>query len=78
MDAKQIAAKLTPAQRRHIENGCISGDFAMATVNVLARKGLFYLRIDSPNGKCGFMELTPLGLEVRALLAPTQSGANND
>lgn len=68
-DTQKIAKALSSAQRYHVERGCISGDFTMATVNALKRKGLFELVISSPNGRCGFMELTPLGKQVRQALA---------
>ncbi len=64
-DVQNIIKDLTKPQRYHVERGCISGDFTMATVNALKRKGLFELVISSPNGRCGFMELTPLGKQVR-------------
>ena len=59
---------LTKAQRYHVKRGCISGDFTMNTVNALKRKGLFHLVISSPNGQCGFMELTVLGEHAQAYL----------
>lgn len=40
----------------------------MTTVRALRRKGLFDLVIDSPDGQCGFMQLTPLGQQTRAAL----------
>jgi uncharacterized protein YjhX (UPF0386 family) len=58
----------SPLQRQLVRDGCIHGDFTMATVRALKRKGLFHLVISSPNGQCGFMELTPLGEAVRAEL----------
>lgn len=67
-DAIRIAKTLSPSQRYHVERGSISGDFSMATVNALHRKGLFELRVDSPNGQWGFMEPTPLCREVQAVL----------
>ena len=59
--------RLTMAQKSAILDGYI-GDQVMVTVNALKRKGLFHLVIDSPNGRCGFMRLTPLGIEVQAIL----------
>ena len=59
---------LTKAQRPLIINGCVSGDFSMQTVRALIGKGLMYLRIDSPNGRAGFVELTALGKEVQAAI----------
>lgn len=68
------AAKgLTKAERVHVLNGCISGDFRMSTVRSLESKAMFYLKIDSPNGRCGFMTLTPLGENVQALLKSRQA-----
>jgi uncharacterized protein YjhX (UPF0386 family) len=64
-----IIRRLSPKQKTFIRDGCIHGDFTMATVRALKFKGLFHLVIDSPNGQCGFMELTPLGNAVRAEMA---------
>lgn len=73
--ARVIAAarNLTRAERRHVLAGCISGDFRMSTVRSLQGKALFYLKITSPNGRCGFMTLTPLGENVQALLKSSQA-----
>lgn len=68
---------LTRAQRRHVERGCISGDFRMQTVRALKAKGLMHLVIDSPNGQCGFMHLTPLGKAVQAIMLENK-GAQNE
>ena len=68
-DVQKIIKGLTTPQRYHVERGCISGDFTMATVNALKRKGLFELVISSSNGWCGFMELTDLGKQVRQALS---------
>lgn len=65
---------LTPVQKRHVMNGTFSGDFTMATVRVLNRKGLFYHKTTSPNGQCGPMALTPLGEAVRAVLKARTAG----
>lgn len=65
---KQVVRDLTRAERTLVHDGCIHGDFRMSTVRNLKRKGLFYLKITSPNGQCGFMELTPLGLDAQALI----------
>ncbi len=59
---------LTAVQRGFVRDGCLHGDVTMTTVRALRRKGLFYLKITSPNGKAGFMELTPLGETVRSIL----------
>lgn len=58
---------LTRVQRGFVARGCISGDFQMKTIRALKRKGIFHFVIDSPNGQCGFMHLTPLGEAVRAI-----------
>lgn len=72
VDIQKIAKALSPAQRYHVERGCISGDFTMETVKALKRRGLFELVINSSNGRYGFMELTPLGKQVRqAISAPS-------
>jgi hypothetical protein len=68
VDPSKIARSLTKAQRYHIERGCISGDFSMSTVRALKANGLMYLHIDSPNGRCGFMRMTPLGEAVQSAL----------
>lgn len=65
---RALIKSLTPLQRKLVADGCIHGDFTMATVRALKRKGLFSLVITSPNGQCGHMELTPLGQQVRAVL----------
>ena len=65
--------KLSPAQRNAVRRGGID-DESMATVNALMRKGLMYLRIDSPDGRCGFMELTTLGQSVAAYLKEQSNG----
>lgn len=66
--ASAIARGLTKPQRKFVADGSIHGDCAMVTVRALQAKGLFCLVIDSPNGRCGFMRLTPLGEIVRAWL----------
>jgi hypothetical protein len=35
-------------------------------VRALVRKGIMYHHIDSPNGQCGPMRLTPYGIAVQA------------
>lgn len=59
---------LTRAQRTYVKDGCIHGDCTMTTIRALQRKALFYLKITSPNGRCGFMALTPLGETVQRIL----------
>lgn len=66
-------ASLTKAQRMYVMDGCIHGDCTMATMRALVRKGLFHIVIDSPNRQWGFMKLTPLGVETRAVLAGTNT-----
>lgn len=63
----ETARKLTAVQRNAVRRGGI-GDETMATINALWRKGLMHLRIDSPDGRCGFMELTAKGQSVAAYL----------
>ena len=58
---------LTSTERRHVLAGYI-GDCRPSTLNSLRRQAMFYLKIDSPNGRCGIMVLTPLGRNVQALL----------
>lgn len=58
---------LTKAERRHVAAGYVGGA-TNATVRSLRNKAMFYLKITSPNGRAGFMELTPLGMNVRALI----------
>lgn len=65
---KAAVRGLTRAERRFVERGCIHGDFRMSTVSNLQGKGIFYLKIESPNGRAGFMRLTPLGLAAQALI----------
>lgn len=59
---------LTRTQKRYVMDGSIHGDPTMATIRALKAKALFYLKIDSPNGRAGFMVLTPLGETVRRIL----------
>lgn len=59
---------LTKAERRHVLNGYVGDPFTMTTVRSLRRKALFFIMIDSPNGRCGFLKLTPLGETVRKIL----------
>jgi len=64
----RIAKGLTKAQRDEVKRGTFSGDNPITTARALMRKDLMHLRIDSPNGRCGFIECTPLGLAVRTYL----------
>ena len=79
VEAARVVRRLSDAQSRIVRSGSFSGDFSMATVRALKRKGLFYHHITSPNGQCGPMRLTALGRNVQALLADHQStGANGE
>ncbi len=51
----------------HVERGYI-GDVTPAMLRSLRAKAMFYLKIESPNGRCGFMRLTPLGEGVQATI----------
>lgn len=68
MDVEQIARSLTKAQREQVARDAIGGDFVLGTVKALTRKGLFAFSPESPNGRCGPVRITPLGLAVRAYL----------
>jgi DNA-binding MarR family transcriptional regulator len=72
---RAVVRGLTKPQRTLVKDGCIHGDFTMTTVRALQRKGLFSLVIDSPNGRCGFMRLTPLGQAVRAAMSEPPKSA---
>ena len=71
----RVIRDLSPTQRRFVRDKNIHGDFTMATVRALKRKGLFHLVIDSPNGQCGFMRLTVAGEQVSAALLRAQAEA---
>ena len=71
MEPLAIWKSLTKVQQKFVKAGCIHGDFTMVTVRALKAKGLFHLVIDSPNGQCGFMKLTPLGESVRVAALET-------
>lgn len=62
---------LTPTQKKYVMDGSIHGDCTVKTIRALQDKALFFLMIDSPNGRCGFMKLTPLGETVRRILLGT-------
>lgn len=68
----EAARSLTKAERRHVMAG-YNGDCSMPVLRSLRHKAIFYLKITSPNGRCGHMVLTPLGENVRALLADRQA-----
>lgn len=71
---KAAVRGLTRAEKRVVAAGYIS-DCRMATVRSLQRKGMFYLHIDSPNGMCGIMRLTPLGINARSAIARATGSA---
>ena len=60
--------QLTRTQKQYIIDGCIHGDCTMTTVRALKRHAMFYFHPTSPNGRCGEMRLTPLGVTVQAIL----------
>lgn len=68
-ELKAAMKGLTVKQRRFVMDGCIHGDFTLATVNALIRKGLFYIEPHTPNKQWGFARLTPLGEALRANLS---------
>ena len=55
---------LTKIQRMYVKDGSAHGDCSIVTIRSLIRKGIFYIEISSPNGKCGFARLTQLGKAV--------------
>lgn len=67
-NVKAAARQLTAAERRYVLDGCIHGDCRPRTIQSLKSKAMFFLYIDSPNGRWGTMRLTPLGENVRTLL----------
>lgn len=72
--AREALRGLTKVQRMYVKDGSAHGDIAMRTVAALLRKGLFYIKIDSPNGLYGSARLTPLGEAVQAAL-PASAGS---
>lgn len=64
---KAAVRRLTRAERRAVAAGYI-GSERMDTVRNLKRKGMFYHHITSPNGRCGPMKLTVLGMNARQLI----------
>lgn len=65
---KEAMRGLTPTQRKMVIDGSCHGDVTMATIRALRGRALFYLKITSPNGRGGHMELTPLGVTVQGIL----------
>lgn len=70
---KAAVRGLTRTERRIVGEGYIR-DARMDTVRNLKRKGMFYHHIDSPNGHCGPMLLTPLGQNARAHILAKATG----
>jgi hypothetical protein len=75
---KEALRSLTPMQRKYVLDGSLHGDATITTYRALKRKGLFYLKITSPNGQCGHAELTPLGETVREILKARAAKAQPD
>lgn len=68
---------LTRAQKKCVLAGAI-GESTMATVRTLRSRALFYFHPDSPNGRCGLMRLTPLGVTVQGILKARQALSEKD
>ena len=68
----KVLKGLTKRERYHVERGYIGGDITPHMVRRLQHKALFYLHIDSPNGRCGMLKPTPLGVNVRETIKATQ------
>lgn len=64
----EALAGLTRDQAKYVIAGCLHGDFTITMARTLQRKALFYLHIDSPNGRFGTLRLTPLGVTVQGIL----------
>ena len=62
---------LTRGERKHVANGYI-GDCLPSTLQSLRRKAMFYLHIDSPNGRAGTMRLTPLAFASAGFHYPVE------
>lgn len=67
VDPNKIAKGLSRAQREIMRRGGFSGDFTMATVRCLKRRGLFY-HAPRPGSTCGPMLMTSLGEQVHAIV----------
>lgn len=74
MNPAQIAAGLTPAQRRLILRGAAGGDECLGTIRAVIRRQLMEIRVDSPNGRYGPCLLTPLGQAVQHHLQAANHG----
>jgi hypothetical protein len=74
MIAADIARSLTKAQRREVLRGTI-GDAPLSLVRRLIGMRLMHIVPHSPNGQYGPCTLTPLGLEVRAIIMKEQNDA---
>lgn len=70
---KDAMRGLTSNQKRYVIDGCFHGDITDQTARSLLGRRLFYIKIDSPNGRCGFATLTPLGETVRSILKEPHS-----
>jgi len=54
---------LTVSEKDAVKRGAI-GDHPIRVARSLMAKGIMYLRIDSPNGRSGFVENTDLGRRI--------------
>lgn len=70
---KDAMRGLTKNQKRYVIAGRFHGDITDQTARSLLGRNLFYIKIDSPNGRGGFATLTPLGETVRTILTETHS-----
>ena len=66
---EQIAKELSKAQRYWVCEGSAHGDCSMRIVRALIGKGLWHIKIDSPDGRHGAVVNTTLGDADRTLLA---------
>jgi hypothetical protein len=62
---------LTKVQRMCVKDGFAYGDITVRTMRALIDKGMFYIHIDSPNGRWGAARLTRFGEAVSAALPPS-------
>lgn len=73
---QEALSGLTRAQKAYVLAGSVSGDVTSAMCATLRRKALFYLHIDSPNGRYGTLRLTPLGVTLQGILKSRRDKAN--
>lgn len=66
-DVDDIVRGLTKAQRAVLMRN-LHGNYTIATLEALKRKGLMRVKCADPNPETGGWRHTPLGLEVRARL----------